>query len=108
MTSDVILFVFRSPPTMVQPVMTTAAGPRFSISNHSAFRSLAGASGSNITSVITIGCWSALAHQEAEPGVPRSPAAQGVVDVHQLAPTLLSRVGSRSDIDAPSGSGKVF
>ena len=43
----------------------------------------------------------------ALPGVPRSPAPNGVTDWHQFEPTALSRRGSSRDIEAPLGSGKV-
>ncbi len=43
----------------------------------------------------------------AAPGVPRSPAPNGVDASHQLAPTLLSSTGFLSAIEAPLGSGKV-
>ena len=41
------------------------------------------------------------------PGVPKSPSPKGVTDSPQFAPTLLSREGSSSDIEAPFGSGKA-
>src|SRR4029079_2590343 len=76
-------------------------------SNHSLARSLRGVSGSNMTSVMTSGDAPGATHHEAACGVPRSPAAQLEVAVHQAAPLALSALGSMSDIDAPSGSGKA-
>src|SRR3954451_19109583 len=92
---------------MVQPLMSIGAVPRLATSNHSLARSVFGVCGSNITSVITIGEAPGATHHEGACGVPRSPAAQLDVDVHQAAPLALSALGSSSDIDAPSGSGNV-
>src|SRR5262245_44609817 len=93
---------------MVQPLMSTGDVLRLATSNHSLERSLRGVSGSNMTSVIAIGEAPGATHHDAACGVPRSPVAQLDVAVHQAAPTALSAFGSISDIEAPSGSGKVL
>ena len=87
--------------------MSIATVPRLATSNHSLARSLRGVSGSNITSVTTIGDVPGATHHDAACGVPRSPVAQLDVAVHHAAPLALSAFGSISDIEAPSGSGNV-